>query len=263
MARCAARSASEPRVKRLIVNADDLGRSRGVNRGILRAHREGIVTSTTLMANAPRADEAAALVRDQRKLGVGVHLVLTFERPLSPPGEVPSLVRAGGAFPKRPQEIRGRVRGEEALAEFRRQIEHAERLLGRAPTHLDTHHFVQEDDEVLWALMEIARERDLPARHKTPAQRSQLRAMEIRTTDHFCDQFYGREAVTRDRLVDIIRALPDGTTELMCHPGEVDDELLTSSYARERPLEIAALASPDVKRAIDEAGVSLINFRDL
>jgi predicted glycoside hydrolase/deacetylase ChbG (UPF0249 family) len=250
-------------VKRLIVNADDLGRSAGVNRGILRAHREGIVTSTTLMANAPRAADAAALVRDQPRLGVGVHLVLTFAQPLSPPDEVPSLVRAGGLFPRRPQEIRGRVRGEEALAEFKRQIERATSLLGRPPTHLDTHHFVQEDDEVLWALMEIAREHDLPARHKTPAQRERLRAMEIRTTDHFRDEFYGREAVTARRLIGIIERLPDGTTELMCHPGDVDEELRSSSYADERPLEVKALTDPAVRRAIQDGGVSLISFRDL
>jgi predicted glycoside hydrolase/deacetylase ChbG (UPF0249 family) len=250
-------------MKRLIVNADDLGRSAGVNRGILRAHREGIVTSTTLMANAPRAKDAAALVREQRDLGVGVHLVLTFAQPLSPPEEVPSLVRAGGAFPKHPQEIRGRVRGEEALTEFRRQIERATTLLGRPPTHLDTHHFVQEDDEVLWALMEVARELDIPARHKTPAQRERFRSMEVRTTDHFCDEFYGRDAVTAGRLVEIIRRLPAGTTELMCHPGEIDDELRTSSYAQERPLEVAALTDPAVRRAIDEASISLISFREL
>src|SRR3989442_12181882 len=94
-----ARSDRSPEfVKRLIVNADDFGRSAGVDRGILRAHREGIVTSTTFMANAPRADEAAALARATPTLDVGVHLVLTHDRPLTDPVRIPSLVRADGSF---------------------------------------------------------------------------------------------------------------------------------------------------------------------
>ncbi len=248
-------------MKRLIVNADDLGRSRGVSRGILRAHRDGVVTSATLMANSPAAADAAGLVRDQTRLGVGVHLVLTFAAPLSPPSEVPSLVREGGAFPRRPREIRGRVRGEEALREFRRQIDRAARLLGRAPTHLDTHHFAQEESEVLWALAEVAREKGLPARHLTPSMRDELRRKGLRTPDHFTREFYGREAVTVPALLAILDRLRDGTSELMCHPGEVDDELRTSSYAQERAIELATLIDSAVARAIRDRGIELVDYR--
>ncbi len=215
------------------------------------------------MANAPRAPEAAALVRDRRRLGIGVHLVLTFARPLSPPGEVPSLVRDDGAFPSRPREIRGRVRGEEALAEFRRQVDRATVLLGRTPTHLDTHHFAHDEPEVLWALARLATEKGLPARQHSRAMREELRRQGIRTPDHFNAEFYGRESATARKLLEIIERLADGTTELMCHPAELDEGLATSTYREERALELAALTDAAVRRAIEAAGVTLISYTDL
>lgn len=249
--------------RRLIVNADDLGRSPGVNRGIVRAYREGVVTSTTLMANAPHAAHAASLVRDQPRLGVGVHLVLTFGRPLSPAQAVPSLVREDGTFPPRPHLMRGELRGEEVLAEFRRQIDQALRLLGRQPTHLDTHHFVQDEPEVLWALTAAAKERLWPVRQQSPAQRDALRREGLRTPDHFLRDFHGGEAVSVRALKELLAHLPQGTTEMMCHPAEVDDPLLSSSYARERALELETLTHPETIRAIRDAGFALITFADL
>lgn len=250
-------------MRRLIVNADDLGRSMGVNRGVLRAHKEGIVTSTTLMANAPHAAHAASLVKDQRGLAVGVHLVLTYGRPLSPERAVPSLVRDDGTFPPRPHLVRGKLRGEEVLAEFRRQIDQAARLLGKAPTHLDTHHFVQDEPEVLWAFTAVAKERSLPVREQSPAQRDGFRRDGLRTPDHFVRDFYGAEAVTVASLKRLLDRLPDGTCELMCHPAELDDDLLTSSYARERPMELETLTHPEIVRVIRDHGIELITFRNL
>ncbi|HKW79106.1 MAG TPA: ChbG/HpnK family deacetylase, partial [Candidatus Limnocylindria bacterium] len=248
--------------RRLIVNADDLGRSRGVNRGVLLAHRHGIVTSTTLMANAEAAEDAAALARDQKRLGVGVHLVLTYGKPLSPPRAVPSLVRDDGSFPPRPHLVRGRLRGEEVLAEFRRQIDRVVKLIGRAPTHLDTHHFVQDEPEVLWAFTAVAKERALPVRSQSLAQRDSFRRNGLRTPDHFVRDFYGTEAVTAAALLGIFDRIGNGTSELMCHPAEVDEALLTSSYARERPAELATLTSPEVIVAARDR-FDLITFAQL
>ena len=84
-------------MKRLIVNADDFGRSAGVDDGILRAHREGVVTSTTFMTNAPSTSHAAAIARATPALDVGVHLVLTYARPVSNPARIRSLVRDDGS----------------------------------------------------------------------------------------------------------------------------------------------------------------------
>ena len=249
-------------MRRLIVNADDLGRSRGVNRGVLLAHKNGIVTSTTLMANADAAEDAAWLVRDQKRLGVGVHLVLTYGKPLSPAGAVPSLVREDGSFPPRPHLVRGKLRGEEVLAEFRRQIDHVTKLLGWPPTHLDTHHFVQDEAEVRWAFSTVAKERALPVRQQSFAQRDAFRKSGLRTPDQFVRDFYGAEAVTTTAMLGLLSRIADGTSELMCHPAEVDEALLTSSYARERHTELATLTSAEIIAAARER-FELITFAQL
>src|SRR2546422_8282305 len=117
-------------VKRLILNADDFGRSAGVDRGIIRAHREGIVTSTTFMANAPGAEMAAALVRATPTLDVGVHLVLSYARPLTDPARIPSLVRADGTFGRPSQLLTRDLDRDEALMEYRAQFARARELIG-------------------------------------------------------------------------------------------------------------------------------------
>src|SRR5947208_5965181 len=124
----------------LIVNADDFGRSAGVNLGIVRAHREGIVTSTTLMTNAPGTAHAGTLAATTPRLAVGVHLVLTYAKPLLNPSRVRSLVRDDGSF-WRPSELLARpIDRREALMEYRAQFARARELIGREPTHIDTHH---------------------------------------------------------------------------------------------------------------------------
>jgi len=129
---------------KLIVNADDFGYTERVSAGILRAHHDGIVTATTFMTNAPHTDGAAKLARATPSLDVGVHLVLSYGRPLSDVARVRSLVDADGKF-FRPKELLSRdVDRTEALAEYRAQYEKARDLLERDPTHLDTHHWVHD-----------------------------------------------------------------------------------------------------------------------
>lgn len=257
-------------MKRLIVNADDLGRSPGVDRGIVAAHERGIVTSTTLMANAPDAEHAAALARACPRLDVGVHLVLTYARPLTDPARIPSLVEPDGSFPRSPSAIigQGRVRGEEALIEYRAQFSRAADLLGRVPSHLDTHHWVHDDPELEWAVGELAIETGAAARQHDAAQRERLRARGVRTPDRFCRAFQHGDNVAVASLLVILAAIAadgDGTTELMCHPGETGDaELLaTSMYARERPVELATLTDPRVRAALEQHGLVLSTFSEL
>jgi predicted glycoside hydrolase/deacetylase ChbG (UPF0249 family) len=248
----------------LIVNADDFGRSAGVDRGIVRAHREGIVTSTTLMANAPGAEHAAELARRTPTLDVGVHLVLTYARPLTDPARVASLVRDDGAF-GRPSELLARtIDREEALVEYRAQYARARELVGRDPTHADTHHWVHDHPALSWAVCELARETGAAARAHTPKQRDEYRAQGVRTTDHFTREFQHPGHIDVPDLLAILGRLKEGTTELMCHPGEPDQELLaTSAYARERPVELATVTDPRVRAALERDGVRLITFADL
>lgn len=256
-------------MKRLIVNADDLGRSAGIDRGIARAHREGIVTSATLMTNGPGAERGAAVAREHRSLGVGVHLVLTYARPLSDPASVPSLVEPDGRFPRSPSRIVGkdRVRTDEVLREYRAQYERARELIGREPTHVDTHHWVQSDPAIFGAFLELARETGLAARHLDAGERERLRAAGVRTPDRYTREFQHRRPIDVEALLGLLERIAaegDGTTELMCHPGEPDAELeRTSAYARERPVELATLTDPAIRAKVDELGFTLATFADI
>ncbi len=257
-------------MKRLIVNADDLGRSRGIDLGIMAAHERGIVTAATLMANAPGADHAATLARAHPTLDVGVHLVLTYARPITDPGLIPSLVEADGSFPRSPSAILGmeRVDAAEALVEYRAQYARAAELLGTEPSHLDSHHWVHDEPAVEWAIGELGRETGAAVRMHDAAQRERLRGRGVRTPDSFCRVFqHGRNVETPALLRILERIAEDdaGATELMCHPGESGDADLaaTSSYARERPVELATLTSPTVREAVERYGLILSSFRDL
>ena len=257
-------------MKRLIVNADDLGRSRGIDLGIMAAHERGIVTAATLMANAPGADHAATLARAHPTLDVGVHLVLTYARPLTDPAMIPSLVEADGSFPRSPSAILGmeRVDATEALVEYRAQYARATDLLGTEPSHLDSHHWVHDEPALEWAIGELGRETGAAVRMHDAAQRERLRGRGVRTPDSFCRAFQHGRNVEIPALLRILERIAEddaGATELMCHPGEPGDTDLaaTSSYARERPVELATLISPTVREAVERYGLILSSFRDL
>jgi hypothetical protein len=254
-------------VKRLIVNADDLGYAASIDAGIVRAHREGIVTASTMMANVAGSVPAAELARANPSLDVGVHLVLTHARPISDPATIPSLVDERGAF-LRPKAIlgTGRVRTEEALREYRAQFARARDLLDREPTHVDTHHWVQGDAAVFEAFLALARETGVAARALDASERDRLRAAGVRAPDRFRREFYAETTGVEHflALLEDIAAGGDETSEVMCHPGEADAALgRRSTYARERPPELATLIDPRVRRKVDELGLVLSTFRDL
>jgi predicted glycoside hydrolase/deacetylase ChbG (UPF0249 family) len=248
----------------LIVNADDFGRSAGVNQGIVRAHREGIVTSTTLMTNAPGTPQAATLAATTPGLAIGVHLVLTYARPLLNPSRIRSLVREDGSF-WRPSELLARsINHREALMEYRAQFARARELVGREPTHIDTHHWIHDHPAISWAVTELARETGAAARTHTPEQRDEYRAKGVRTPDHFIREFQHPGHIEVANLLAILARLEDGVTELMCHPGEPDPELIaTSAYARERPIELATLTDARVRAALEQERIALTTFAGL
>lgn len=251
--------------KRLIVNADDLGRATGINAGIARAHRDGIVTAATLMVGAPASQAAGRLAQDLPRLDVGVHLVLTYGRPITDPARVPSLVEADGAFPAKPAAFLGTGRAvrEEALVEYRAQYERARQLIGREPSHLDSHHWLHDEPALEWAITELARETGTAVRQQSPDQRDRFRAAGLRTPDVFRRDFQHAGRIDTARLVAMIAEVPAGVTELMCHPGEPDAELAaTSAYAADRVIELATLCDPRIVRAIRDAGITLATFAD-
>jgi chitin disaccharide deacetylase len=226
----------------LIINADDFGLSPGVTRGIIEAHERGVVTSTSLMTRWPTAEAAAGYARRRPQLSVGLHVDLAewFCRN----GEWVCLYQVV------PDDDRAA-----AAAEAARQLDAFHRLVGRPPTHLDSHQHVHRNEPVRSVLVELADRLGVPLRHFSPAVR-------------YCGDFYGQmkggepfpEAVGVDHLVRVLGELPPGTTELCCHPGYAGD--LDSMYRDERAEELRTLCDPRVRAALAAEDIELRSFHD-
>lgn len=224
--------------KYLIVNADDFGYARGVNQGILTAHVQGVVSSTSLMVDAPCATEAVALARPYPSLGVGLHFVATNE-------DGPVLALEDIAAVEK---------------ELHRQYQCFCDLLGQPPTHLDSHHHVHLRQELKPLFLAWAEEHRLPLRGLGRA----------RYNGGFYGQWYDEEwrphpapeLIGVGNLAQILRALPEGVTELVCHPGYASPDL-DSSYAAERESELTTLLDRRVPTLIRELGIILTNFAAL
>lgn len=226
----------------LIVNADDFGQSPGINRGVARAHEEGIVTAATLMVRWLAAEEAAAYARTRPDLSVGLHFDL---------GE---WEYTGGEWRARYQVVdtddQPAVEGE-----LRRQLEAFRRLVGHDPTHLDSHQHVHRSQPARSAIRQAGRRLGVPVRHLSSSVR-------------YMGDFYGQdgrgwpvpEAITVDALIGLLERLPEGVTEVGCHPAEPDDPPLESMYRDERPAELQTLCDPRVGEAVDRLGIRLTGF---
>ena len=248
--------------KRLIVNADDLGRTPGINAGIFEAHARGLVTSATLMVGFTPAKEATDAWARSPEIGIGLHVALTGGRPILPSEEVPSLVDGEGRFPAKPDGLEG-ARPEEVMAEVGAQFERFRALAGRLPTHLDSHHHSHRLPMVCDALVKIAGRYSLPVRKASDEVGERLRQAGIATSDFFVERFFGSEA-RLGVLLEILGNLAPGVTELMCHPAKVDEALrLDSSYVDARDQELAVLTHPEAIRAIREEGILLTHFGEL
>lgn len=247
----------------LIVNADDLGRTAGINAGIFAAHRDGVVTSATLMVGYPEAETAAAALGDHPGLGIGLHVTLTGSPAVLPAGRLPSLIGDDGMLPRKPENLDG-ADPAEIRAEARAQLDRFRELTGRLPTHLDSHHHSHRRPEVLAAVIEIARQHDLPVRNASPEVAGRLRAAGVRSTDAFVESFFGSATRIEDFVAAVASAGP-GSTEVMCHPAVLPDPELAaaSTYVADRERELATLTDPAVRAAIAAAGLRLGHFGHL
>ena len=278
--------------KRLIINADDLGLTPGVNRGILYTHLNGILTSTTAMVNVPDAEVGIQrLQAEAPALGIGLHLILSHGKPILPAEQVPSLVTTDGEFVSKFVSLFERIerfQPDDIAAELNAQFERFVAIAGRKPDHLDGHHhLVYTIPAALDVLLQLAREHQLPMRNGSAfVSRDRWRrlaaeqgrsesdadtvsaALEAvyaahpppRWTDHFESRFYDT-GVTRDNLMDILINLPDGVTEIMCHPGFPED--IPSGYAAPRRAEIELLIDPAIAALVAEQQIKLITFAGL
>ena len=216
----------------VVVNGDDLGASPGVNRGIVEAHQRGVLTSTSLMVDMPASREGADLARGLPSLGVGRHAHLS---------DVGGRVRAGLES------------SEHCRAVLWRQLERFDELVGRPPTHLDSHHNVHRDPRLLPLFLELADGLRIPLREHSP----------VRHVGSFYGRWSGESHVEQISVAGLIRLLEtetrDGVTEIACHPGYPDPQL-RSSYLAEREAEVRTLCDPAVRNFLSARHIRLVDF---
>ena len=287
-------------MKNLIVNADDLGWTDGVNRGIVEAFRNGIVTSTSLLANGAAFAGGVAAAKSAHGLGVGIHLNLSDGPPVADRETVTSLLNDEGLFAGGPESLllRRARRGlllNEVEAEWDAQIQKV-RDAGIAPTQLDGHKHVH----MLPGLFEIALR--LAKRHNIGAIRVSLEASSLRaalsagnkqrtgvvlkqgvqarglkllsrdareqaeragiaTADYFCGIAQTGE-LTLEGVTQLLKNLPEGTTELMCHPGYADAALQKTATRLQdsRQTELAILTNMEIRNLVASQGIRLIDY---
>jgi hopanoid biosynthesis associated protein HpnK len=285
--------------KRLIVTADDFGLTVRVNEAIATAHREGIVTTASLMVNAPAFEPAVEIARNNPNLDIGLHLNLTEGRPVSDPATIPSIADASGGFLYRhPLRLAralatGKVRRFDLEREIRAQIEKAvasELWI----THIDGHKHVHVMPAVLGIISKVAPEYGIHGIRLTRERVPRLGALLARhkpSRSHILKQyFFGKALSLLSRgskqdmvapkrfygitqtgfldlatITDVVHDVDDGIHELMCHPGYVDDDLkrTPTRLHAERERELQLLTGAEVRSLIRQAEIGLVSYRDL
>jgi hopanoid biosynthesis associated protein HpnK len=289
-------------VRRLIINADDFALAAGVNRAIVEARQHGVVTSATMMANAGAVEDAVARAR-QAGLSVGCHVVLIDGVPLLAPKDVSSLVIADGMGARfhdgwlgfAVRALRQRLDEDQIAAEVAAQIRTLQQT-GLRVTHVDSHKHIHLLPPVLAPMLRAAKAcgvravrnpfaplKPLALAHLARRPRLWTRYSEVRLLRRFSQEFRKTVAtagmITTDgtfgivvtgaldeRLfAAIVGSLPEGTWELVCHPGYCDEELrrVRTRLQESREQELRVLTSAAARRAIEAAGVELISYADL
>ena len=289
-------------MRNLIVNADDLGWTQGVNRGIAEAHRNGIVTSTSLLANGCAFEEGVQSALQSPRLGVGVHLNLSDGKPLAPARQVKSLLDENGNFSGGPETLLFRLTAKsldarEVELEWNAQIEKV-RAAGIRPTHLDGHKHVQMLPGLFAVALRLAKKHGIEAvrvSHEASSLRAALnsggelaglmlkqgvqarglkllardaRKMAERAGVAAADYFCGiaqTGVLTKKGIQQMLASLPEGTTELMCHPGYADAELEKSAtrLQKSRQTELEILTDREIRKSIATLGIRLINYGEI
>lgn len=221
-------------VKHLIINADDFGASIGVNRGIVESHVHGVVTSTSLMVTGRAVKEAVAMSRDHPGLSIGLHWDVWGED-------------------EREFDLRD---GSAVRDEFRAQIDRFEHLMGRLPSHVDSHRHAHRERKVMPLFRELVEPLGVPLRGDG----------RVRFVGGFYAQWEWKvtnlEYVSVEFLETILRdEVAEGWTEVSCHPGYASPDY-QAVYLAEREVEVRTLTDPRVREAIDRLGIHLASYHD-
>jgi hopanoid biosynthesis associated protein HpnK len=285
-------------LRRLIINADDFGLTSGVNRAIAEAGRAGSLTSATIMANARAFPEATALAKDLPQLKTGCHIVLIDGKPLT--GNLPSLAPGDGEFRRSLKEFaraawRGKIAADEVQREAEAQIRKIQSA-GVTLTHVDSHKHTHLFPSILRPVLRAAKTcgvrrlrnpfeplRSWPAGLVVATPGLWSRSAAVAVFRLFAAKFRkaikeegmlttdGTVGISATGLLDqkvlsaLLQALPEGTWELVCHPGYADDDLKAAGtrLVQSRQVELQALTSEATKKAIAGRGIELISYADL
>jgi predicted glycoside hydrolase/deacetylase ChbG (UPF0249 family) len=284
--------------KRLIINADDYGLSRGITDGILLTHQKGILTSTSLMVNQPATEYAISRVAEVPKLGIGIHLNLTQGTPVLAADQIPSLVNESGQFYScgelAGKLLRFQVAPREIESEFRAQIR-AMKAYGLIPTHADSHHRIHMYPSAARAFHHavlsegISRARAPRKRYwptsdrwggphigplyRRVAAKSYLEFLQsvvfrdLQLPDAgvtFHPSYSGKLSILPQAWQNTLEHLPGGSYEMWCHPGFLEEGFSDSdSIANQRQIEIGILTDKTLRDVADRRNIRLINFRQL
>ena len=246
----------------LIINAEDFGLSESINKGICEGLKAGFITSASLFVNAKFTDDAVRIIKENDFKNIGVHLNLTYGKPVLDKKEIPNLLESDGNFhymcsmPFYATYI-------EVKKELKAQIEKF-LSFGITPTHLDYHHYFYSSGEVMRAFLELAKEYDLPVRSMTERSREMTEKYGVKTTNMFLSDFHeSYSGPTEEKLKQIVQFLKDknGSCELMTLPGYIDEFTTTQTNYLGREQELLSLKKAFENGVFDE--ITLISFKDL
>lgn len=244
-------------MKYLIFNADDFGLTEGVNNGIVDAFKNGVVRSTTTLANSMALEHALVLSKENPGLGIGIHLALTIGKPLT--SGLKTIVDPNGNFYKLSviEEKMASFDETELETEFTAQFEKLIKL-GFEITHIDSHHHVHMLPKVKPVAEKIAKKYNVGMRKISGLDSN------ILTTSAFSDKFYA-DGVSVEGLKAIISENKEvESLEIMCHPAVVDETLIgMTGYSKKRSDELNIIKSDEIKKFIDDEGIKLVNFAEL
>ena len=257
-------------MKRLIINADDCNLTAGVTRGILLAHDRGIVTGTTLMMNLPLTEKTVKELKKRKTLGLGVHLNVTFGKPLTKPSQVSSLLKSGGIF-RRPDGYQKKTpQVKDVIREYDAQIKFFENRFENKPDHLDTHHHLHDRPVFFKALVSVARKWKLPVRRCRFFQKGSDPGSDpfcfsgLKTTDYLYGNLATKFLWGPVSFWGVVENLPEGTSEIACHPGFYDTDLArASSLCRMREVELKLFSDGKSRKKLAGLGIELVQFSQI
>lgn len=285
-------------MKKIVINADDFGISEGVNRGILKCHKDGVLKSTSLMANLGAFESAVQIAQTEQELGVGIHLNLTCGSPVAPMNEISSIISDKGIFFTLPRLINKLVRKRISLtdveSEFSAQIKKVIDS-GITPTHLDTHHHIHFFPPIRKIVDRLAHRYQIKwvrgtscytlkgfyfslpmafnkglysglAKRFILSNLGRISQTTLNNSVHYPQQVLGIGYIPTGKyqkaFIHFLKKPIKGLTEIVCHPGYVDNELIQNdTWVHMREEELETLISADTSDIVNDLDLEILNYR--